>query len=1198
MKDDMVARFIDPARLAALVRFLLVGFTGIAVNELVYVGMVDNLSVWFVVAAIVSTEASTTWNFLGNELWAFSGRKFAGAAWARYLMYAGMNNALLMARVPMLWLLSDFAHLNAAWSNLIALGALFAIRFLFSDGWIWRKKGEGSFGPAVDASGEVAAPYRYDIGGLLQLHSESELPELAYFRTSAVNPPDIRIRIRRVGLGPKTKVRLHRDGNRVTYREHLGVLGADFNLTFGHPIEIEASPLLALSRHVLYTNVVEALLRFILVSKGYVLLHSAGMEIDGLATLLSAQTDTGKTSTVINLVRERHYRFISDDMAIIDPAGKVLTFPKPMTLSYHTMTRAVDASTLGPKKRMQLQVQSRIHSKSGRSVGKGLGAMNVPIMSINSVLQIMVPPPKYHITKLLPAHIAPESPIANVFLMERGEPVQERVALEAAIDQLIENTDDAYGFPPFATLAPTLVIGGRDYQALRARERELLTQALSNANIWRLRVRGHEWNELLPRLIAEGNGNAPVGVTVGAEDREPVGIPIEPDATAPMGLPIETPELLSTADSGAIQVSAGLTYAPGVETDGLQPAASYMAAERRPESYDRRSRSGRGRDGGAGRGSGGSIRDGAPPRAGSAGLPAPGDSPSGGVSIAADTLAIDGLGGFGMTGALPQIPDVRAAVGGVVARIRADARTWAAMAAIMIAASFVRLWAIGSVGFNNDEAVYAGQGAALASDPTYSGLFAIFRAHPLLVQFLYSITFRLFGVNDITPRIVSVAFGLGAVGLAYATGSVLYGRRAGLIAAAILALMPYHVVVTRQALLDGPETTLYLASIYQLARYIRTDQSRWLYGAAFTTGLTVLAKETAVLIVPVAVAFLLLVPEVRIPLRRQLTAIGLFLIAFAPYPAAILIGRATGAAGSFVVWEILRQPNHTWTFYGEILPGAVSPLVFVAAAIGLLYSIRRGRWEDRLLFCWIAVPAAFFEIWPVKGYQYLLPIAPALAILAGLTFDRLLARLRVGEPSAADEDEAAAEAPYPGAEPAPAAPRRPLLRTLAVGASAVALIATVVSLAVPSVLAVDNTSISGSLAGTGGLPGGRDAGLWIRDNAPMNSQFLTEGPTLANIVEFYGQRRAYGLSVSPNPLRRNPAYDPIKNPDRALQLNQIQYIATDIWSAQRSPFFNALLHRYISRYHGVLVYQQYAQVKDATGAVSNQAVIQIYEVRP
>jgi 4-amino-4-deoxy-L-arabinose transferase-like glycosyltransferase len=545
------------------------------------------------------------------------------------------------------------------------------------------------------------------------------------------------------------------------------------------------------------------------------------------------------------------------------------------------------------------------------------------------------------------------------------------------------------------------------------------------------------------------------------------------------------------------------------------------------------------------------------------------------------------------------MPDLTAARTRARERIRADARLWLGLAGILLVGAVVRLWAIGSVGFNNDEAVYAGQGASLAADPTYSTLFAIFRAHPLLVQFLYSIPFRILGVNDITPRIISVAFGLGAITLAYATGALLYGRRAGLIASAILALMPYHVVVTRQALLDGPETTLFLLSMYMMVRYVRGNEARWLYGAAFTTGLTVLAKETAVLIVPVAVAFLLLAPEVRVTLRRQIVALVLFAIAVAPYPAAIIIGKGTNAAQSFILWQVLRQPNHTWTFYGDILPGAVGPLVLFAAVAGLVYAIRRGGWEDRLLFSWILVPVAFFEIWPVKGFQYLLPISPAIAILAGLAFDRLLSRAERQPQRLVDDAPATIRATLVSTVTATVAARRPRLpRGIAVGATAALLAVAIATIAIPSAIAVNQTSMSGSLAGTGGLPGGRDAGLWIRANVPEGASFLTTGPTLANIIEFYGQRRAYGLSVSPNPLRRNPAYDPILNPDRALQLNQIQYVATDIWSAQRSPFFDGLLRKYVARYHGVLVFQQSAQVRDTAGNVSTQVVIQIYEVRP
>ncbi len=523
------------------------------------------------------------------------------------------------------------------------------------------------------------------------------------------------------------------------------------------------------------------------------------------------------------------------------------------------------------------------------------------------------------------------------------------------------------------------------------------------------------------------------------------------------------------------------------------------------------------------------------------------------------------------------------------ARSRIRVLPLAVVTGILVLAAAVRLWAITSVGFNNDEAVYAGQAAALAADHTYSGLFAIFRAHPLLVQFLVSLVYRVVGVDDVTPRLLSIAFGVMAVWLVFLTGRLLYGERAGIIAAAVLALMPYHVIVTRQLLLDGPETTLFLLAVYLLAQYVRRGRERWLYAAAFAGGLTVLAKETAILLFGVAVVFALLAPAFRLTPRRLVVSIVVFFAALSPYPATILIGKGTNAAQAFLLWQILRQPNHTWTFYAEVLPGALGLAVVAAAAVGLVFAVRRGHWEDRLLVAWIAVPFAFFELWPVKGFQYLLPTAPAVAILAGLAFERLwlgaLAWSEVGNGSAEAADTGAAA-------------RRPMRARLAGAAIGAALAMTLVSIAVPTAGAVATTTMTGSLAGTGGLPGGRDTGLWIRDNVPAGAEFLCIGPTMANIVEFYGQRQAWGLSVSPNPLRRNPAYDPILNPDRALQLNQIQYVAIDIWSSQRSPFFDSLIRRYVERYHGSLIYSQHAQTRDTSGALSDQVVIQLYEVRP
>ena len=289
-----------------------------------------------------------------------------------------------------------------------------------------------------------------------------------------------------------------------------------------------------MSPHVVYTNIVEAYLRFLFVSKGYVLLHSAALADERGATLMSAQTDTGKTSTVISLVRKHGYRFLSDDMTIIDAARReAISYPKPMTLSFHTMGVAKDGRlTLGD--RAALSIQSRLHSKSGRQVGRALGERNIPIMTMNSAVQALVPPPKHRIDDLFDCVVGGRAPIRNVVLMERGPEHLLPLEVDEAVRRLIDNTDDAYGFPPFATFAPRLRIGDDDYASLRRKEVELLTQAISGARRWDLQVPGFGWADVVSTVI-DGTSMVAVGPGLpdGGEESVPFGFKIEPE-TAPV----------------------------------------------------------------------------------------------------------------------------------------------------------------------------------------------------------------------------------------------------------------------------------------------------------------------------------------------------------------------------------------------------------------------------------------------------------------------------------------------------------------------------------------------------------------------------------------------------------------------------------------------------------------------------------------
>lgn len=477
----------------------------------------------------------------------------------------------------------------------------------------------------------------------------------------------------------------------------------------------------------------------------------------------------------------------------------------------------------------------------------------------------------------------------------------------------------------------------------------------------------------------------------------------------------------------------------------------------------------------------------------------------------------------------------------------------AQLGAILALGAALRVWQLNQVGFNSDEAVYSGQAAAIAEDSGLEDLFPVFRAHPLLLQTVLSLGWRLdLGVGF--ERFVVAGMGLVTVYLVYELGKLLYGSRTGLVAALLMALMPYHVVVTRQVLLDGPMVMFATLTLLLLARFVLTQRPGWLYATGVSMGLTFLCKETSIVLLCAVYAFLALTPELRVRLRDLAISLGGMALVMLPFPLTLTVAGHTGTGESYLTWQLFRRPNHDWLFYPSTVPEAVGPLVIVAAAAALWFYRREASWRERLLLCWIAVPVVFFELWPVKGYQYLLPIAAPLAVLAARGLSR-----------------------------------RHMVPAVAI-VSATLLIATLARIDAPD----DGTA----LAGSGGLPAGREAGEWIRANVPDGSAVMTIGPSMANLVQFYGHRRAYGLSVSPNPLNRNPSYEPLPNPDQALRDSEVQYVVWDTFSAGRSEKFSRRLLRYAERYNGRAVHVEALPASTASGRQAERPAIVVYEVRP
>jgi 4-amino-4-deoxy-L-arabinose transferase-like glycosyltransferase len=494
---------------------------------------------------------------------------------------------------------------------------------------------------------------------------------------------------------------------------------------------------------------------------------------------------------------------------------------------------------------------------------------------------------------------------------------------------------------------------------------------------------------------------------------------------------------------------------------------------------------------------------------------------------------------------------------------------WGAVWVVALIGAFLRTWGLNSVGFNSDEAVYAGQAASIAGQGEYLPYFPIFRAHPLLFQSLLSLSYQV-SVSDVMGRLLSAAFGVGTLLVVNALGRLLYGPRAGVVAMLLLAIMPYHVTVTRQVLLDGPMVFFATAALYFLARYCRGLGERWLLVGAGVMGLAFLTKETAVVLLGGVYCFFMVIHTVKVRARMVLAAAVVFGVVASVFPLALRFAGATRSGNNYLAYQLFRRANHDATFYVTTVPPAIGFAVIAVALIGLVLERRRLDWREGLLVSWCIVPIVFFAITPIKGFQYLLPIAPVVALLAAraLTTEAVWSSVTRWTPRL-----------------------HRILPPLVLGL-------TVISLLIPSWGNVQPSTSGTFLAGSGGLPGGREAGRWIDSNLPQGATFLTLGPSMANVVAFYGHRQAYGLSVSPNPLNRNPSYTAIENADLQLRSGAIQYAVWDSFSAGRSPSFSGKLMAYVNKYHGVAIHTETVPVNDAQGIPTRQPVITVYEIRP
>jgi glycosyltransferase involved in cell wall biosynthesis len=547
------ARGLFRLRLAGnenFIRFLIVGVSGLLVNSLVLAAFTELGAFNLLLSAVLATQASTLWNFGLTEGWVFRKRTVEQPLVYRLVGFLLINNLLLLVRGPMLSLMVTQLGIHYLISNLLSIFALTLIRYAVADRWIWGKALTTSllpndptlnnrrnkmtksqpdtalqFKPDTKIT-EYQQPnpfiYSYNIHNILRVASMFRLPELEYFRVPALlAESDIRLRLERrrkdrrrnnrvqstVGHRQRAATPRRSDAG-IHYDETFGRFGFEVSITHKEGVEVAVSSILQHSLHVLYTNVIEPILRWAMVRKGYALVHAACIAADGKAVLITARTDTGKTSTILRAVDNYSCSFLSDDMTIVSRDGLVMSYPKPLTISNHTLSAVNANSSLSIVERMALQIQSRLHSKSGRHVGLELSKTNLPAATMNTIVQMLIPPPKYMVHRLIPkVSYTNSAKLSHAVIIERGPEHEEFLPHDQAVKEFVRNAEDAYGFPPY----PVLVnfISKWEEKDLHPIEQAIVAEALTAIPTIRIRDPKFNWWQRLP-VVADNMIAAPM----------------------------------------------------------------------------------------------------------------------------------------------------------------------------------------------------------------------------------------------------------------------------------------------------------------------------------------------------------------------------------------------------------------------------------------------------------------------------------------------------------------------------------------------------------------------------------------------------------------------------------------------------------------------------------------------------------------
>ena len=274
---------------------------------------------------------------------------------------------------------------------------------------------------------------------------------------------------------------------------------------------------------------------------------------------------------------------------------------------------------------------------------------------------------------------------------------------------------------------------------------------------------------------------------------------------------------------------------------------------------------------------------------------------------------------------------------------------------------------------------------------------------PVLQYWATVVIMKIFGVTEFAGRIFPALSAIGCVGLTFALGSMMFSRRTGFLAAAVLATSCLNLIVASINILDMALTFFMTGCMVSFYAFEKTAKKKYLLLFYIAMGLGVLTKGLVAIILPLGILFwyAMLTRRPRLFLQLfYLPGILAFLIVTVPWFYLVCQANPDFFYFFFVREHFLRFTTkmhdrfQPWWFF--------IPFVFIGMLpwTGFLFSLfskkgiirktvsERSRFDIIYLLVWFFVIFVFYSISDSKLVPYIMPCWMPMAVLIAASIER------------------------------------------------------------------------------------------------------------------------------------------------------------------------------------------------------------------